>query len=307
MSRVNQSFVKAYRKTSNSPDVAAISAMRAARRAEDETAAAAEPLADESPSDIRYYIDAPHTFGAHGWTTTALAGANAAIVAAAVETEIPRPLFEVPAFEWPNLVEELLAIAPAQFEPLVADWSAGGAARRLVLVTSASRQEGRGTVLMALARLAAARGLRVAMVDADFGKPHMAAQLGILPQADWQDVLFGSTPIEDALVESVADGVTLLPLAEPMTQETVDAAHRRLTRSLESLRERFDLVLVDGGAMNDGRTTAAALAGWFDEAVLVRDLRRTPLEIADRLGQRLAAAGIGDYAVVENFVRRVGE
>jgi capsular exopolysaccharide synthesis family protein len=118
----------------------------------------------------------------------------------------------------------------------------------IVMVASADHYEGRTTTAVNLARLAAARGLTVCVVDADLRKPNLrelAPRFGVeLSAGGLSAVLRGADSVEKALVETGFPGLTWLPVgsgaAPPELFDTGD-----LPGLLDGLRDRFDLVVVD--------------------------------------------------------------
>jgi capsular exopolysaccharide synthesis family protein len=118
----------------------------------------------------------------------------------------------------------------------------------IVMLASADHYEGRTTTAVNLARLAAARGLTVCVVDADLRKPNLrelAPRFGIeLSTGGLSAVLRGAETVEKALVETGFPGLTWLPVgsgaAPPELFDTGD-----LSGLLGGLRDRFDLVVVD--------------------------------------------------------------
>lgn len=216
--------------------------------------------------------------------------------------------FEVPHFMWPPIVSELLARAPAEFARASA-WLASMIDRspKVVLLAGMLRGEGRTTVLLALAQAAAGRSLRSALVDLDFYKPELAERLGIIAQVGGEEVFAGDLPLGDALVESVAEPLSVLPLVRPVDNSDRLVGKRWIASTLQLLRSSHDLVLVDVPPLeNDSQAIdlAAMLAGsGVQDAVVVRDPQRVAADELRAVGRRLAAAGISRWHIIENFVR----
>jgi Mrp family chromosome partitioning ATPase len=215
-----------------------------------------------------------------------------------------RPLLQVDRFAWPEICGSLIAAQPAftgladELLTCVADTP------RLFAITSRHRGEGRTTFLLTLARLLAGRGCRVAMVDGDFQNPQLARQLGILPEAGWEDVLSGRLPLPEVLIESNEDQVTLLPLRAAVHKSDTLTRGPRTASTLESLRHSYQLVLCDVGTLSERARDLVPLlaAGSFDASILVRDIRMTSAKELSDAARRLTDAGIATYGVAENFV-----
>jgi Mrp family chromosome partitioning ATPase len=160
--------------------------------------------------------------------------------------------------------------------------------------------------VLALGRLLATRGLRVVLVDADFRHPHLARQLGLSVEQGLESVLAGEVPLADALVESLDDRLTLLPLKGLVADPRLLVGNRALVESLDALRAAFDLVIVDAGPVADDAAAvdlAASLGpAAIDDALVVRDVRRIHGGMSPAIARRLAAVGLTRWEAVETFV-----
>lgn len=210
------------------------------------------------------------------------------------------PALELEHFDWPPLIESLReAVAdewPALFEQVL-----DGA--RTLLITGCQRGEGRTSVALLVASLLAAHDLPVALVDADFVRPQLAARLGVLAAIGWTEAIAQGLPLAEAMIESLADHVVLLPLPEaagaPMS---VDAA--TVQSALAALRSQCGLVCIDAGPQLDASDTIDALLGaGIDAALVVHDARHRRVQQSHAVGRRLAQAGIDRWAILENFAR----
>jgi len=216
------------------------------------------------------------------------------------------PAFETQRFVWPRNVEVLVAAAGSEFSDLAAELEARSHEGRKTFVVSGShRGEGRTTLVLALARLAANRGLRTVVVDLDLHSPQAAELLGLRPEVGWDDVIADRLLLTDALIESLDDRLTLLPLRNGFANPRALAGNGFLRGALDTLREHFDIVLLDVGPLAEDADTidlAAALGGCkLDDGLIVRDRRRaTPKQVHDA-SRRMAALGVRHWDVVENF------
>jgi Mrp family chromosome partitioning ATPase len=221
------------------------------------------------------------------------------------------PAFETQRFHWPRKVEVLIAAAGGDFAAFAEEIEDRSRAdRKILLVTGTERGEGRTTLVLALARLAANRGLRTVVVDLDLASPQLAQQLGLRPELGWDDVQAERLKIDEALIESIDDRVTLLPLRNGYANPRALAGTGFLRDAVERLRAEFDVVLLDVGPLEDDGDTidlAAALGGAaIDDALVIRDRRRvTPQQLHDAC-RRAAALGVRRWDVVENFTEIQG-
>ena len=101
-------------------------------------------------------------------------------------------------------------------------------------------------MLLCAARRLAARGKKIVIVDADLSDPQLAKRLGLLPQLGWEDVAAGRQPVEEVLIESATDNIAVLPLCTPLDISGISyAAKRLMAECLNTLRNNYDLVLMD--------------------------------------------------------------
>ncbi|MBL9125113.1 MAG: hypothetical protein JNG90_15860, partial [Planctomycetaceae bacterium] len=180
-----------------------------------------------------------------------LAAAQYALHGAATDAESNEPALQVDSFAWPATCLSLLECLESEFASLVEELFAGAAQGRKVLAISGYRRNaGRTTFLLATARALAARGARVAILDADWDYPHLAERLGVAPESGWQDVLCNQLPLAEAMIESLIDGVTLLP-ARKAGRGAGTADLGVAERNLAWLRSAYDFVLLDTGRLDD--------------------------------------------------------
>jgi Mrp family chromosome partitioning ATPase len=214
------------------------------------------------------------------------------------------PAWEVERFFWPTTCDELLTSSPD-------DWE--GAARQLldaakqgckvVAVAGLRRGEGRSTLALCLARLAAESGAKVALVDADFEHPQLSELLGVGAECDWREALAEGLPLAEAAILGLADGLTLLPLQSAAAISEISFGQPAVVKMLRDASKFFDLVLVDAGPLA-GPEHAARWGGKscpFDGGLFVRDLRRTDAEEAAATVGQLRKNGLSHVVVVENF------
>ena len=215
------------------------------------------------------------------------------------------PAWEVDRFLWPALCDKLLRDEQSYFS------QAGGKIASAVkdglkslAITGSRRGEGRTTLALCLARSAAQAGLKVALVDADFARPQLAASLGLEIAASWHEAAIGKSTLSEAAIKSLEDNLTVLPLDVSTAAAPLSLADPRLTKTLRDMASAFDLLVIDLGP------TAAGDESLFpenepppaDAAIVVRDLRYcTPTE-SQAIGERLSLSGIEAVGIAENFV-----
>jgi tyrosine-protein kinase len=181
---------------------------------------------------------------------------------------------------------------------------AGGA----ILVTSASRGEGKTLSTIDLARELTAVGRRVVLIDLDLRRPQLAAALGVVPGRDLLDVARRSDPLADALHE--VHGSPLLRLASPtslLDARKVEEFEARLPSLMEDARAIADYVLLDGPPLGE-LSDALHAVPLVDHVIVVARIgttSRSALETLRDLLRRAGRAATG-YVVIGGVSRRRG-
>jgi Mrp family chromosome partitioning ATPase len=175
---------------------------------------------------------------------------------------------------------------------------------RTLAISGSRRGEGRTTLALSLARSAAQAGIQVAVIDADFARPQLAARIGLEINHGWQDAATGRVPLSETAVRSLADNVTILPLEASAARAGLSLADPRVTATLRAAAATFELVIVDLGPLTTGDDPLFPddEACPLDAAIVVRDLRYASAAESEDIGQRLMAAGVEAVGIAENFV-----
>ena len=191
-------------------------------------------------------------------------------------TSTQRPGFaalEVDRFAWPPLCRAIDDTAKSVAAPIVESiLHACRSGKRIVLVSGATRQSGRTTTAIWLAAACARINLRVALIDADVEHPSIAHLLGVQPLMGWETFCNQDQPLNDYLIDSLADRYTILPctVRSPLASWP---DHWNLGAVFEGLRDHYDAVLVDtlplarngiGSQMLDDCAPFVDAALWLD-------------------------------------------
>ncbi len=251
---------------------------------------AAEPRASIAPSDR------PLT-----------ATNSPAILAAAppnLDVEQPfAPDWEVDRLVWPAVCERLLETEERYFRSVGQRLKdATQDSHHVVMISGARRGEGRTTLALCLARCAARAGVSVALVDADLDNPQLGSQLGMETPGTWLAVVAGKSPLSEAGVASLEDGLTLFPLTQAESPETPPDAPA-LRAVLRAIAAQFPLVIVDTGpiANDDHHPFADGHDCPIDTAIVVRDLRNTTERKTLATARLLQRRGVPAVGIAENF------
>jgi flagellar biosynthesis protein FlhG len=173
---------------------------------------------------------------------------------------------------------------------------------RVMAVTSGKGGVGKTMLTANLAVLAAKRGKRVLIIDADLGLANVEIVFGVKPKRHLGDLLSPEISTDDILIE-VRPGIHIMPAASGIQQLTrLDQDEKlRLLAALDGLADRFDLVLIDSGAgIGDNVLFFVSIA---QEIILVVTPEPTSLVDAYAAVKVLSQEmGLKDFGVVVNSV-----
>ena len=139
---------------------------------------------------------------------------------------------------------------------------------RAIVVTSGKGGVGKTTTTANLGTALAARGARVALVDADVGLRNLDIVMGLESRVKYHvlDVLEEKVTLDEALVsDKHSENLFLLAAAQTREKDEVDSEKMRAL--VQGLRERFDYVLIDCPAGIEMGFKNAVIGA--DEAIVV--------------------------------------
>lgn len=219
-----------------------------------------------------------------------------------------RAALEVDALRWPSVVDRLLCQHDRELGILCDGLrNAMHSEQRLIAFQSTRRSAGCTTVALATARLLASEGISVAVVDAEFDRPGLAAAVGLAIEDGWERTLLAGAPLSESVIQSLADRISIVPLARPCRGSDSGAALADgAAPVLRTLAAHFDIVLVDAGDASapaaTGRPAENRVSAATDACVLVQ--AHDPRTIAaDEPQVDLSCPLIG---VVENLATMAG-
>lgn len=170
----------------------------------------------------------------------------------------------------------------------------------LLMVTSASPEEGKTSVAVNLGAALSETGKRVMVVEADLRRPVIDRYLPGKPGKGLTDLLMGAATLEDAVIELRGENVRVITsgVIPPNPAELVSSEAMR--DLLERLREAYDYVIVDAPpvlAVSD----AIAMAPMMDGVVMVagygisnRDGARHTVELLSKVETRVLGVVINN-------------
>ena len=177
-----------------------------------------------------------------------------------------------------------------------------------ILLTSASRREGKTVSTIDLARELTAVGRRVVMIDLDLRQPQLSARLGVVPGRDLLDVTRRRDPLADALRE--VPGAPLLRLAAPTSipdARSVERFETRLPALMADARAIADYVLLDGPPLGEVSDALHAVP-LVDHVLVVARVGRTSRAALETLRDLLRRANrvATGYVLIGGVARRRG-
>ncbi|RYZ75100.1 MAG: polysaccharide biosynthesis tyrosine autokinase [Lysobacteraceae bacterium] len=158
-----------------------------------------------------------------------------------------------------------------------------------LLVTSPGPGEGKSTTALELARNIAQLGKRVVLVDADLRNPSLHRLNNLSNQAGLSNVLAGAAGADDVLQPGSEPSLSLITSGPLPPNPPELLAGERLGQLLESLRGRFDMVVLDGPPVL-GLADAPLLAHGVEATLLVAAADKTRSDSLQGARQRLVAA-----------------
>ena len=129
---------------------------------------------------------------------------------------------------------------------------------KVIGVTSTVPSEGKSTLALWMAQMAAQSGLNAILVDCDLRRPSVHKAAGIRNDLSIVEVLAGHCALKDAIQRDAASGIYLLP-AKVTNANALDLlSSKHMKDSMDALRNNFDLVFIDAPpvlAVSDARVT----------------------------------------------------
>ncbi len=213
-----------------------------------------------------------------------------------------RPAFEVDQFVWPDVCQMMSERAAAELATVANEvWKRAKSGRNTVAVVGNRPRQGRTSLTLCLARRLAEMDLRVAVVDGNFNHPAVAGTLGVATQIGWDDAIANHLAVSEALIESIDDRLTIVPLRSNRSRAIVEQGENSFPAVIYAVRSRFDVVLVDLAACSTDRSPSwLQRESGIDWAVVMGDCdAHTDHGIAE-LVRKLSDAGVKPIGIVEH-------
>jgi len=189
------------------------------------------------------------------------------------EPEVPPTRVVTDAHLNPRLITAMSppGVAAEQYRALrtrIAHTETGGAVN-VVLVTSPGRGDGKSLTAANLGlAMAQEYQQRICVVDADLRASLQQRLFGLAEGVGLSDVLTGRAALEEALVTVEEHHITVLPAGSPSAHPAELLGTTAMRRVIESLRSRFDRVIIDSPAATP-LADVSILAPLVDSVILV--------------------------------------
>jgi len=155
-----------------------------------------------------------------------------------------------------------------------------------LVIFSAGPGEGKSTTLHRLARLTAAGGERVLLVDSDLRRPSQHRLAGRPREPGLSELLLGRQPLDAVIQKEIAPNLDFIP-SGGVPGFTLGLLHlARLRELIATLRGRYDKIVFDSPPII-GVSDSSVLASAVDGAVLLIQHRRNPQSMVLRAQQIL--------------------
>ncbi|MGH6950166.1 MAG: GumC family protein [Vitreimonas sp.] len=172
---------------------------------------------------------------------------------------------------------------------------------KVVAVTSALPDEGKTTISMCLARVAAMSGQRVCVVDCDLRKQSINDVVDIESDVGILQVLAGEAPWRSAIVNDPNSDAHVLPVATSGFSPRDVFGSEAMGKLVRDLRAYYDLVILDCAPVLAVAETRI-LVGLADTTVLIARAGRTPIGAMRAAVAHTEAAGGKVLGIALNYV-----
>jgi len=174
-----------------------------------------------------------------------------------------------------------------------------------LLVTSSIQGEGKSFVASNLAISLANSGKKIALLELDLYQPKIHTMFNIAPQGGITDFLLGNVEIEDMLIPTGIQNLTVIPAGNLIESPSELLLNGRLELLLNKLDGLFDILVIDTPPIKP-ITDAFEIARMSDLMVYVIRHNYTPKVHIQFLDEEMKAHHVKNAAIVFNGIKKRG-
>jgi succinoglycan biosynthesis transport protein ExoP len=182
-----------------------------------------------------------------------------------------------------------------------------GASCTHVLVTSSMPEEGKTTLAASLARLSAASGMRVLLVEADLRRPALSRMLRVSSGASIESLLTNQARLAEAVYVDAKSGLHCLVANGSASNAVAALQSPRFGALMQEARASYDMVVIDSPpvmrvidplilAEHSDVILFAVACGATAASTVAEALRRFPSEVQSRIATVLTRVPQSDEA-----------
>ncbi len=175
---------------------------------------------------------------------------------------------------------------------------------RVFLITSAIPGEGKTFTSSNFAATLAQQGFRTLLIDADLRKPSVSKLFfneNIKPGLS--EVLMGSVPLDEAIVTTQVENLSVLPAGGIAPNPSELLAHAQFGEMVQTLKDKYDRIVIDSSPVLAVRDPLL-LAKSVDACCLIVRAGRSPAKASVQAIRLLAEADTPASGVVLNSIRQ---
>ena len=177
---------------------------------------------------------------------------------------------------------------------------------RSVIISSALPGDGKSTVCAHLAKVAAAMGQRVLIVDVDLRRPRMHERLDLSNELGLSNLIADDLPLKSVMQQvTPTEQLFVLTAGQIPPDPTKLLASQKMKQLMESFERCFDLVLYDAPPAA-GLADVSLIGQQSDGLVLVTRMGKTDRTVLKQTIETLKLSQVAILGIVANGVRASG-
>lgn len=165
-----------------------------------------------------------------------------------------------------------------------------GSNSRVVAIASALPGEGKTTVALSLARVAALSGQKVIVVDCDLRKQSINKYIEQKPERGLLQVLSGETTWADAIVRDAKSSADILPVVSSSFSPIDVFGSDSMELLLSELRQNYEIIVLDCPPLF-AVAEARVICALADSVVLVARMGKSTIDALRLASDQIASAG----------------